>query len=122
MIKKKFFIIHTAPYDTDVLILNGTNEKETETILKRYGIKDEWLIETIKEGHKGACIKFEDYKLLMWIRNDLKPIDKLSTIAHEIQHLVCMVYKITGMKLDPDNAEWHCHLTGYLTTEIYKNL
>lgn len=118
--KNKHFIIHTAPYNTDVIILNGTNLKETENILKNYGLKDGWLIDTIKENHKGCVSGYEDNKLLMWIRKDLEPIERLSTIAHEIQHLVCHIYKITGMKLDPDNAEWHCHLTGYLTTEIYK--
>jgi hypothetical protein len=42
------------------------------------------------------------------------------TIAHEVVHVVNMVYTYSGVKHDPDNDEPQAYLTGYLVGEIHK--
>lgn len=47
---------------------------------------------------------------------------RLSVLAHEIVHLINIMYREKGIKLDTENDEWQAYLTSWLFKNLYEGI
>lgn len=84
--------------------------------------KWEEFAEKMRLGH------ITPYNAVVWKDNDdftyhvafSKGARKVSIIAHEVTHLVNLIFKDRCIKVDFDNDEPQAYFTGWLVGEIYK--
>ena len=63
------------------------------------------------------------YLVILNIKNTPKKdfeSEIVNSITHEVIHLLSIISKKVGLKLDVDNDEQHAYLGGWLSGEIYK--
>lgn len=46
----------------------------------------------------------------------------LSVLAHEIVHLINIIYRQKGIRLDTENDEWQAYLTSWLFKNLYQGI
>lgn len=122
MKKQINFIVPLGVYPFDVMCSFGQNDKELRKALERHNI--EWLPEMAMEQRTGSgrYLLLEGNQSLIWLYNYPTMPEDHGTLAHEIYHCVYQVLKHLGMKPSHNSEEAYAYLTGYLTTEIYKQL
>jgi hypothetical protein len=99
-------IIKVPIYLSNILVINTLDYKDVNAF---YGTD-------IDESLYSAVV-FEDKKGKIVLAIQEKRLD---IIAHEIVHIVNMIFKRCGVQLDLDNDEPQAYLTGYIFKEVIK--
>lgn len=104
MIKKK---IKIPLYYHNLTIIQTNNFKKIE---KKYGLGDTY-------DYEGVVFDIGS-DIFIVLRKDTTP----SIIAHEVVHIVNLIFSAVGIQLDRVNDENQAYLTGWLVKKIHKTV
>jgi hypothetical protein len=99
-------IIKVPIYLSSILVISTLDYKDV----------NEYYGTNIDENLYAAVVfKDKNDKIILAIQKK-----RLDIIAHEVVHIVNIIFKDCGVKLDLDNDEPQAYLTGYIFKEIIK--
>ena len=101
-------ILHVPILDVDI-IYGGMQAMETEYYIQQQLDSGSIVDACCWKDHEG--VKFAYGRGLT-----------LSVLAHEIVHLINIIYRQKGIKLDTENDEWQAYLTSWLFKNLYQGI
>lgn len=118
--RPKFFLTDFGVYPVDILVTIGTTEAEVLAKLKNgchYKPDQEEIRNLNFKGKSGYTLRLKGGACILWIK-EYRP----GLLAHEIFHLVSLLYERIGSKFYVDDDEPVAYLIEFLTNRIYKGM
>ena len=123
-------MVPMAIYHTSLLVIIGMSDKEVEEVLLQYegfdrGSKEMkksagWRFDNCKKV--GHVTRFDNNAMLLRLREYPTTPEDYGIIAHEVFHVVELLFERVGMPLADSSSEAYAYLIGYVTQEIFKQL
>ena len=123
--KCKCFWIKDPVFLTAVTVFAGSKKNILDTMTKKikFSNKDE-ATDTVMDDYMakvcffGSDTEQKEYTFMLIDTDECN----ISTISHEIFHLVYNALNRSGLKMSLDSEESYAYLIGWYTKEIYKKL
>lgn len=120
MIKRSVLTIDIPIYECEVVIDTHNGSKGLK---KALGEEKAEFVESSKIGRRGVCINFDnDWQYYLWVSEELDGSEFLSTLSHEVFHLVHYILRDKGVVFGEKSEESFAYLFGWVMRELCDRL
>ncbi len=112
------FIVPLVIFPFDIMFFIQGNQKQFDTLMDKYGIKDHRVEIPIKS--KGRTIMFPSNHTLIILPQVPETTFHLAALQHEIFHATQFILEKMGIPLNEQTDEVYAYTIQYITNQVYR--
>lgn len=117
LFSQKMGLITNNIYDVDVYVISTDSKLEAKLFIN--GILGN-VSEDSDFDNKAMTFYDDGSQIVVWFPKLSKTFEDLSTINHEVSHVITAILERIGVPLSEDTSEVHAYMTGFYNKNFYK--
>jgi len=117
LFSQKMGLITNNIYDVDVYVISTDSKLEAKLFVN--GILGN-VSEDSDFDNKAMTFYDDGSQIVVWFPKLSKTFEDLSTINHEVSHVITAILERIGAPLSEDTSEVHAYMTGFYNKNFYK--
>lgn len=117
LFSQKMGLITNNIYDVDVYVISTDSKLEAKLFVN--GILGN-VAEDSDFDNKAMTFYDDGSQIVVWFPKLSKTFEDLSTINHEVSHVITAILERIGVPLSEDTSEVHAYMTGFYNKNFYK--